>query len=494
MADSTPSYLDQLYSYAPPSALPQVAHSQYLARALEAIRQSAANGIRTPTALWSNLAAEALDKSSQNRSNKQLSDAINSGFANYASALSGGGAPAGYGSPDGGGGGFDPRMASLAYTAQAPIPGVTPSGGPPPNATPPPGIGATAPPGGGPSPGPMPGVGSPGPTPQPPSPQPQTDPNAAQKAPMQYVNPVLRQRLMEIVGNPGIPLAFKQQALAKLQELNIQAQTPVDPNKDYAIDAQGNIQPLHPQTIVSENPFGVTTRDPAGNFKTTDLPNKTLDIAGFQKALREPTTPIGMYYNSLQKYGSVMNDTGKPNSATDTRLIEAAQEIMNANPQLAVREGFFKTIEGAQGGMSQFIAGIRNSLDPASGLLNDGMRQKLKDVLGQGVQERYRAAIDYQKAIAPILKSGAGVDLPDIDAPDSIKQTLPGVGAPTAAPNGDTGVKHGVEPASAPPGLKTQLGQTKLAFGGRPLSPAEAANLPPSTSFVTIDGRTLVHH
>ena len=68
------------YQYGGIGAIPQIQRSQYLADALQNINATSAQNIRSPMALGSNLLAEAILRFSQNRSNKQMEQAIAQGM------------------------------------------------------------------------------------------------------------------------------------------------------------------------------------------------------------------------------------------------------------------------------------------------------------------------------------------------------------------------------------------------------------------------------
>ena len=81
MADSIPSsVLQQLAGqYTTPQSVPTIQRSQYLAQALQSLQDSAKQGIKSPTQLWTSLLAEGLLDSARSKSDRDLAGIVQSG-------------------------------------------------------------------------------------------------------------------------------------------------------------------------------------------------------------------------------------------------------------------------------------------------------------------------------------------------------------------------------------------------------------------------------
>ena len=419
-------------SYATPAMIPLLRRSQYLADALEAIGRSTQQGIRTPQALGTNLLADALLQYGRNRNDQAILGQAGQDRNSLADMIMGGHADAPAGA------GASAPQAPAAPSAPTPPAGPAPPGASPPQA----GQDLSQPP-------------------QPQAqPQPQTQP-AFSGVPRQVVTPQEWALAQSLLAHPQTFEAGVQMEMSLRQRE--QAPVPLHPGNTYGADGsvhnlEENYQPLPGATPADNAQINTVTghtehqalpgvQGPNGSFLTRggyQMPPQTAggqtlpfgaptsdQLAQFAQGFRSNNTgPVAQYYNARTKAAAALSvPPDRQNAATNLLQIEALQEILNSNPNLAVREGLINNITESPGMIARFMQGAQNALSHGgTGYLEPQMVARIQNVIRIGVQERYHAAQQYVAGVRQQMSPLGYPDsvFPTIDAPDLGQQAQQG--------------------------------------------------------------------
>lgn len=404
--------MQAMLPYAQPTSYPAIRRSQYLADALQSLQENGADNLRTPTALWGKLAGQALLQTARDRNFQDLSKSLGGDMGAYADALT-------KNIP-----GFGPAAAPAAQMGEAL---------------------ATAPQE--PTPAQMterdPGrqyLYQPGPIQDQASALPTAPPQTAQATPQPAPQPAPGAVPTQVILPQEIEIArsylrsnqpqLRALGIEMVKEMQARARTPIDPSKPaFVPDGRGGYTvrdlgkevtstpgPKPGQTIQTTNATGAIDVKDTGVIGATP-PGQQYDLAtgGFQQL---PTTvggrtmPFGalspteveskvkkisegkqvINYTTLRaKAASALQPEGPENNATDLNLIDVANTALANNPDLAVSEGFFKTVQEAQGWLSKTAADLKNNIR-GSGLLQQTYRDRLKRIIAASLHHRYDAA------------------------------------------------------------------------------------------------------
>lgn len=467
---STPSAQQMMASqYATPAMVPLQRRSEYLANALEAM-QGAGQNLRTPAALGTNLLADALLQFGQRRNDNAILTQAGKDRQSLADMVLGNHA----------------QQQQPQQQAQAPM-GAMPGGATP--AVPDMSMGGGA---------------------QAPSPAaPQAPANDYSAVPMQTVTPQEWAQARTLMSNP----ATFQQGIQMAMQLRQREASPAALSPGYTYNPDGSVRNLQEnwQQIPGMTPADSAQRNtvtnqiqhqaipgvqgPNGSFLTNngyETPPTTVNgqvlpygaptpdqlMGTVRSILTDASSPVATYRSLVTKARPILeHPEDYQNGIGDIALTEAVQEAMQANPNLAVREGFVHTIQESQGWAANLVGQAQNAISRGqTGVFTPDQRSRMIRIIQNATDTRYQEANDY---VGELQRGATPLGYPPETFPSLVQpppRAIPH--EPSARQPQATGPMANRAPPRAPAGMNAQQAQAW----------AQQQNLQPGDTYVAPDG------